>query len=465
MIVYGAVVPHPPLIIPEIGGRELEQVAKTVNGMKDLASKIADKSPDVLVVITPHGNVFRDAISILAKPQLEGNLAQFGHGHISFSHPNEVRFLEALKAKAENRDIPVVAVTERHNNHRLNPDLDHGVLVPLHYLEEAGLKDIPLIAISYGLLELEKLYLFGMLIKEVADELELNVVVLASGDMSHRLKKEGPYSYHQDGPVFDQKVKEFISQGKTMELLKISPQLRENAGECGYRSMVVLMGSLDQQAYLPQVFSYEGPFGVGYLVAGLQPENAPLPSIYSQLIEQKKQEHMAHRANESPLVQWARKCLETYVTSRSRIELPQPLPAEMTNAAGAFVSLKKDGQLRGCIGTLQPVQANLALEIRENAISAGTRDYRFRPVTQEELADLVYSVDVLSQPEPIDDISQLDPKQYGVIVRSGERSGVLLPDLEGIETPEQQVEIATQKAGIPAGVKVMLERFKVRRFY
>lgn len=465
MIVYGALAPHPPLIIPEIGGRELRQVAETVRGMKRLATEIADKTPDVLVVITPHGNVFRDAISILGEPRLKGNLAQFGQRGLNYEHPNSLEFLEALQHKAGAHNIPVVAITSDQDKHGLNPDLDHGVIVPLHYLEEAGLRDIPLLAISYGIISLEELYRFGMLIREVADDLGLKVAVLASGDMSHRLKNDGPYSYHPDGPVFDQQVKDLISEGKTMELLRMPAGLRENAGECGYRSIVILMGSFDGHGYTPQVFSYEGTFGVGYLVAGLVPGDNQVVSLYLQLVQQKEQEQKERREQESILVQWARKSLEAFVESGQRLQLPQPLPEEMNYAAAAFVSLKKDGQLRGCIGTLQPVRANLAMEIQENAISAGSQDYRFSPVQEEELPELVYSVDVLGQPEPIDSISQLDPKRYGVIVRHGGRSGVLLPDLEGIDTPEQQVEIAMQKAGIRAGTKVDLERFEVRRFY
>lgn len=464
MIVYGALAPHPPLIIPEIGGRELKQVEKTVAGMKSLAAEIARKAPDVLVIITPHGNIFRDAISVLAEPQLTGSLTRFGHSRL-FKHPNCLEFLNALKVRAEDRSIPVVAVGHAGDRHGLNPDLDHGVIVPLHYLEQAGLKDIPLLAVSYGMISLDELYRFGMLIREVADEPRLKVAVLASGDMSHRLKNDGPYSYHPDGPDFDQQVKELISQGRTMELLKIPLELRENAGECGYRSLVILLGSLDGYGYTPQVFSYEGPFGVGYLVVGLTPGDKPADSLYDKLVEEKQRALKERRAGESVLVQWARESLETYVESGKKALLPRTLPEEMNYRAAAFVSLKKDGQLRGCIGTLQPVRNNLAQEIQENAISAGTQDYRFLPVQKEELPDLVYSVDVLGKPEKINSISELDPKRYGVIVRQGGRSGVLLPDLEGIDTPEKQVEIATQKAGIRPGTKVDLERFEVRRFY
>jgi len=453
------------MLIPEIGRRDLTKVEQTVAGMNRLAAEIVKRDPQILVIITPHGNVFRDAVSILGEPELTGNLAHFGQRKVEFRHPNHLKFLELLQDKAEAHHIPVAVITSKQDKYGLNPHLDHGITVPLYYLKQGGLGDIPLLAVSYGMISLEDLYRFGMLIRETAEELGLRTVVLASGDMSHRLKEEGPYSYHPDGPVFDRQVKEMIEQGRTMDLLRIPAGLRENAGECGYRSLVILMGSMDGHSFTPEVFSYEGPFGVGYLVAGLNPDGGRTTSLYSQLVQQKQQKIKERRERESPLVRWARQSLEAYIESGRRLPPPDPLPEEMNYAAAAFVSLKKDGQLRGCIGTLQPVRANLALEIRENAISAGTQDYRFSPVRKEELPELEYSVDVLSPPEPVQSIAELDPKRYGVIVRQGSKSGVLLPDLEGVETAQQQVDIAMQKAGIRPGTKVELERFEVRRFY
>jgi AmmeMemoRadiSam system protein A len=133
------------------------------------------------------------------------------------------------------------------------------------------------------------------------------------------------------------------------------------------------------------------------------------------------------------------------------------------NRAGAFVSLKKYGQLRGCIGTISPAYSNIAQEIIGNAISAGTRDPRFHPVRKDELDGIVYSVDILGEPEPIESIDQLDVKRYGVIVRAGRRSGLLLPDLEGVDTPEEQVSIALRKAGIRPDENYRMERFEVVR--
>ncbi len=166
-----------------------------------------------------------------------------------------------------------------------------------------------------------------------------------------------------------------------------------------------------------------------------------------------------------PLVILARRAIETYVRERRVIDPPEELTPEMRQRAGVFVSIKKGGQLRGCIGTFMPTQENVALEVIENAISAATRDPRFSPIGPQELPYLDVSVDVLSSPEPISGPEELDPKRYGVIVESGWKKGLLLPDLEGVDTVEQQLAIAMAKAGIGRGEKVKLYRFSVERFH
>lgn len=167
----------------------------------------------------------------------------------------------------------------------------------------------------------------------------------------------------------------------------------------------------------------------------------------------------------SPPVVLARQAIQTYVTEGTVLEAPQPLPEMFQTRAGAFVSLHKHGQLRGCIGTIEPVQPSLAEEIIHNAIAASTQDPRFPPVRPEELADLEISVDVLNPPEPVPDLGHFDPRRYGMIVRLGSRRGLLLPDLEGVDTPEEQFAICCRKAGIPAGAPVQLYRFTVTRYH
>jgi AmmeMemoRadiSam system protein A len=166
-----------------------------------------------------------------------------------------------------------------------------------------------------------------------------------------------------------------------------------------------------------------------------------------------------------PITALAKKTVETYVNTRKTPPVPKTLTTEMEESAGVFVSIhKNNGDLRGCIGTFEPQQKNVAKEVIANAVSAATRDPRFEPVSPEELDGLEYSVDVLTAPEPIKDESQLDPKKYGVIVEAGWRRGLLLPDLEGVDTVDYQIDISRQKAGIGPNESVKLYRFEVKRY-
>jgi len=175
---------------------------------------------------------------------------------------------------------------------------------------------------------------------------------------------------------------------------------------------------------------------------------------------------MNKKREESIPVQLARESIICYLKTNRMMKQPEHLSAELAqNQAGVFVSLKKNGHLRGCIGTFMPTQNNIALEIIENAVSAATRDPRFPPVTMEEVDFLSISVDILSPPEEVDDISHLDPQKYGIIVSSGFKKGLLLPNLEGVDSAEYQIEIAKRKAGIFPGEKIQLSRFEVKRYY
>jgi hypothetical protein len=174
--------------------------------------------------------------------------------------------------------------------------------------------------------------------------------------------------------------------------------------------------------------------------------------------DQSKPEKKLH-----PLAHLAKETVENYV-KQEHVAKPKELTPEMKQRAGVFVSIKKFGALRGCIGTFEPTQENVAEEIINNAISSATRDPRFAPVTEAELPHLSYSVDVLTKPEPVENTDQLDPKKYGVIVECGRRRGLLLPDLEGVNSVAQQIEICCQKAGIHSREPVKLYRFEVRRY-
>jgi AmmeMemoRadiSam system protein A len=303
------------------------------------------------------------------------------------------------------------------------------------------------------------------LIEQTSRRLDRKVVFIASGDLSHKLKDEGPYGFDPAGPQFDEKIMDLMSKGDFGGLFEFSPEFCSNAGECGHRSFVIMAGAFDRRKVKAEKLSYEGPFGVGYGICSFYPGMIdPQRDFGRQAAAAEKKRRADIKAGEDEYVKLARNSLENYIKTKKVIRTPDILPPEMLDRrAGAFVSLKKDGQLRGCIGTISPVRENLAREIIENAVSAAVRDPRFSPVREDELDDLEYSVDVLDEPEHIDSPQQLDVKKYGVIVRKGGRTGLLLPNLEGVDTIEEQISIAKQKAGIQPYEDVELSRFQVVR--
>lgn len=463
MITYAALSPHPPIIVPEVGRERINEAKPTASGMQAMAQALVESTPDTVIFLTPHGNVFSDCITYLSEPQLSGDLSSFGAPRVRSSHPNDLELLQEISSRAQARGISFLGITpDMARRHRLNDNIDHGIMVPLYYLEKAGLGDKPILAISVGYLEKQELYALGKIIQDAASALGRRTAIVASGDMSHRLKNEGPYDYHPDGPRFDQAIKSLLERGDVQGILNISDRLRDNAGECGYMSIIIMLGSLDGLEIESRIFSYEGPFGVGYLVAGLK-TGAARASHWEEMEKSRAEQVKNRRQAESHPVSWARMTLEDYVKHHHTPPLPGAMEDLTHERAGVFVSLKKNGQLRGCIGTFLPAYANLAEEIQHNAIAAGLHDPRFPAVDAAELDSLVYSVDVLSPPQD-SSRDELDPKKYGVIVSSGSRRGLLLPDLEGVDTIEEQLSIALQKAGISPHEKYSIERFEVRRF-
>ena len=312
-----------------------------------------------------------------------------------------------------------------------------------------------------------KHYELGQYIRDTAQKLNRRTVVIGSGDLSHRLKEDGPYGYQKEGPEYDARIMNVMEKGEFGELLDFSEDFCDKAGECGHRSFLIMAGAFDRTKVQAERLSYEGPFGVGYGVcvytaAGTDPER----NFKEKYGEREKMRILKQRKQEDSYVQLARKTIEVYVRTGERIEMPEGMPEEMySRRAGVFVSIKEEGRLRGCIGTIQAVNSSIAQEIIDNAISAASRDYRFSPIEAEELELLSVSVDVLGNTEKIESPDKLDVRRYGVIVTKGRKRGLLLPNLEGIDTVEEQIAIAKRKAGIGEREDVELERFEVVRHY
>jgi AmmeMemoRadiSam system protein A len=453
-------------MVPEVGKKQSDIVIKSRQAMLELGRKLKDSGAQSLVMISPHGPVFRDGIAINMSPVLKGSLRGFGAPEVSFSLENDLSVASGISRSARNAGITTIELDEKTaRQYRASLDLDHGLVVPLYFLSGAGVQ-LPLSAIYMGFLPAGQLYRFGMAVGESAKESGKRVAVVASGDLSHRLMPGAPAGYDPRGGEFDLEMVRLMGQADVKGIMNLDPELVERAGECGLMPIIMMLGTLDGYAVESKVLSYEGPFGVGYMVAMLQPRSADESRRFARVPGRRDSSAGAgpQKGDEGFLPRIARAALEHYSKGKSYRVPPDQIPEEFKQPAGVFVSLKKQGQLRGCIGTIYPQHGSIVEETLNNAISAGHRDPRFYPVRDDELDELDISVDVLTTPEPVSGKEELDPARYGVIVRSGRKSGLLLPNLEGIDTVDEQIEIARQKAGISPGEPVELERFEVIRY-
>lgn len=502
-LVYVGVAPHPPIMVPEVGRDAAREVAGSIDAMRVLTERIIESGAQTLVIVSPHAPLEARAFVAYRDAELHGSFAPFRAPHATVSAPLDEQLLGAIESIAA-EDGFEIAPLEGYG-------LDHGTAVPLYFLLRNSWRG-SLVALGYSFRPDEDHILFGASLRRAVDAVGRPVAFIASGDLSHRLTRDAPAGYQPDAHLFDEEVVASLRVGEPQRIAEIDPHLRRLAGECGYRSMLVAIGAAQGSRVDCEVLNYEAPFGVGYMVAQLtrarraaaddveaspartRPGEEELAGFKSKAADQNQSDDRAEVRNlagqKSGVQTWAqtsvagvsaaveeasgyelpalaRRAVESYVRGEP---IPRPEAADsallLAQPAACFVSIKTDdGELRGCVGTVEPARTSLAEELIANAVSAATRDPRFPPVSAEELPRLRYSVDVLSEPEPAQ-FEDLDPKNFGVIVEdeAGTRRGLLLPDIEGVETKEQQVQIAARKAGISPRESVRLYRFRVRRF-
>ncbi len=453
-------VPHPPLIIPQVGGGQEQQIRHTTDSYHEIARGIGQLQPETIVLISPHQMMYTDYFHISPGRKARGDFGRFRAGQVKLEASYDTDFVRRLCSAADKRNLSAGTLGEK------DPSLDHGSMVPLYFVNQYW-TDYQLVRIGLSGLPLTAHYKLGEAIRETAEALNRKTVVIASGDLSHRLKKDGPYGYQKEGPEYDSRIMSVMEKADFGALLEFSEDFCEKAGECGHRSFTVMAGALDGTQVEARRHSYEGPFGVGYGICSYRASASdPRRHFRVQYEEMERARISENRKKEDAYVRLARKTIENYIRTGSIISLPEKLPKEMyAHRAGVFVSIKKEGRLRGCIGTLQATQPSIAEEILHNAISAAVNDPRFSPIDPEELDRLTISVDVLGEMEKIESQSQLDVKRYGVVVTSAHKRGLLLPNLEGVDTAADQIAIAKRKAGIGEEEEFHLERFEVVRHF
>ena len=459
-ILAGFMVPHPPLIVPQVGRGGEKEIEETRAAYEQVAREIAALKPETIVISSPHAVMYADWFHISPGKGAQGSFASFRAPEVRFREEYDAELAETVEKLAAKQGFPAGTLGEK------DKALDHGVMVPLWFVRQFW-RDYKLLRVGLSGLPLTEHYALGQLIRRGIDRLGRRAVWIASGDLSHKLQPHGPYGFAPEGPEYDARIMDVCSRAAFGELFDFDEAFCERAAECGHRSFVMMAGAFDGQAVRAKQLSHQDVTGVGYGVCTFYPAGEdPERRFLETYLAKQAAEAEARRSAQDPWVQLARASLEAWVRKGMTIPLPKGLPAELTSTrAGAFVSVHKQGRLRGCIGTIGPTCATLGEEIIQNAISAASRDPRFDPIRPEELDLLEISVDVLGAPEDIASEADLDVKRYGVIVTRGTRRGLLLPDLEGVDTPAQQVAIARQKAGIGPEEPVKLQRFQVIRHY
>lgn len=453
-LVFAGIAPHPPVMVPDVGGERAKQVELSQQTMHELAERLKASEPDTVIMMTPHGHAYRDAMSIYGAPWMRGDLGQFRAPNVEMLCQNDFNLVHLITQVAHNAKVPTVVPDLKQQC-----PLDHGLVTPYYFLEQAKLPDsIKWIPLVLSFLPIQAHYNYGQAIAYAIQHSGQRVAFIASGDWSHRTNSESK-DYTPRGEEFDQLVIEYVKNNDWESYLNIEPKLVHEAGECGYRTLATLTGVLKVMPKALEFLSFESPFGVGYLVAASKSEPKKVKEIDKSMFNEEG-------VKADGLVDLARQTIEEYVKNGKQVAIhPETLPEFAEKKAGIFVSLHlKDKSLRGCIGTISPTQDNVLVETVTNAISASTKDPRFPPVQANELEDLVYSVSVLHEPESIDSLEQLDVVKYGVIVTTGDRKGLLLPNIEGVTSVEQQVGIAMQKAGIGRNETIWLYRFQVDEY-
>lgn len=260
-VVYGMISPHPPLLIPEIGGGRIKEVERTDHALKAAGKKLVSYSPDTVVIITPHGRVSETKVRIYASPFLKGDFSMFGLPDVSLSGKGDPVLAGETMQTARDKNIACEIISDTF--------LDHGVMVPLHYIMSAGF-DGKILPMAVSLASLRELFEFGRFFNRIVAISDKKIAVVASADMSHRLTKSAPSGYSPKGAIFDERLVGLVKNNDIDAILDFDPDLAEEAGQDALWSIAVLLGILDGGTFKPELLSYEGPFGVGYMVAAYE---------------------------------------------------------------------------------------------------------------------------------------------------------------------------------------------------
>jgi len=450
-VLFAALMPHAPILIPLVGGEERKASAATTAALQRAVTRLVARNPDAVLVVSPHAPRRLGAFGLWSGNRLRGNFERFRAPEAAVDLPNDLALGAELKLQMRRCGLQTWEIPSQ--------CLDHGALVPLWHLADAGWSGpTAVLALNYpgegGLAQL------GQAMAAAANELGKKLAIIASGDMSHRLTPTAPAGYDPRACDFDRAFIDCLRRGVYHELEQFDPELQQLAGEDALDSTLAAVAAVNWDSCGHEVLSYEGPFGVGYGVAVLFDPKVPTTPAEAATAAKERAEIWAQTL---PLVAQQAVKATLFETHEN---VPPAGNRGLAERRGVFVTLRYPGEeLRGCAGTVSPACENIIDETRQAARAAAFCDWRFPSVTWEELPELQLEVSVLGPPERVTAEAELDPDHYGVVVSTSDgREGCLLPHLPQVHSAKQQLQLAKRKAHIEPNEAVRLDRFSAVKF-
>ena len=454
-ILAAFMVPHPISAIPEIGKGKESKLSATVASFNLIAKKIAQLQPDTIIWISPHAESYADFFQIADGDVGIGSFKRYGAPDLSFR-----MLYDKILAREISRECKMNRLQGGTEN-GTEDELDHGTMVPLYFVNRE-FRDFLSVRVGVSGQSLAEHYRFGQIIKSSVNQLGRKAVVIASGDLSHCQSRTAFYGYRPEGAIYDEQIMRIMTKANFGELLSFNRFLLGEAIQCGHASFTILAGCLDRQDVDCLRLSHEAPYGTGYGFCCFTPKGENQSRAFLNLYQERERLLAKERMDRADVyVRLARQAIETFIATKRFLKPSQTLPPELNKEkAGVFVTIYREGELRGCIGSIKPRKKTLAEEIIANAVAAAYKDERFEPLSEKELDSLIIVVDVVRNLIPVLSITDLDSQKYGVMVEFEDKHAVLLPKLPGIDTPEKQIEICKRKVNIPPYEDVDLYRFE-----
>lgn len=455
-ILAAYLLPHPPLVIPEIAKGKEKTISKTYETYENIAHEIALLEPETIIFISPHAESYTDYFQIADAEVGLGSFGAYKAHNVNFRLFYDRQLISSIISIVKKNNFP--AGSEKGKEIYL----DHGTMVPLYFINKFY-RNFKAVRLGVSGLSLSTHYRFGQMVNEAIDISNKKVVVICSGDLSHVVNENSPYGFKEEGAIYDKQLLKVLEKGNFGALLSWNKQNLSAAQECAHRSITLMAGILDRLSVTSKLCSYENLTGIGYAIMSFKVIGENASRAFLELYRSKQSFAVKVESdNADDYARLARLAIEKYVKTGQTPTLTNEWPSVFLNSKnGVFVTLYKDGEIRGCMGSVKPLKKNLGTEIINSAIASASLDARFPKVSSEELPFISIAVDVISSPIPILSVSDLDPKKYGIVVEFGEKRAALLPNLPSIETGEEQILMAKKKAQIKKGEDVQLYRFSV----